>query len=66
MYASVLRLLVEHVREVHREPRLRVLMMKQFGNPRVCMPCSVAMPSDHFSVSVTPSAPYSSYPDRRV
>ena len=33
------------------------LKMKQFGKPRVCMPCSVDAPSAHFSVSVDAVAP---------
>ena len=34
-----------------------MLKMKQFGKPWLCMPCSVDVPSAHFSVSVTPSRP---------
>ena len=40
------------------KPACALLMMKQFGKPRLCMPCSVRTPSAHFSVSVTPSRPY--------
>ena len=38
------------------KPDCALLMMKQFGKPRLCMPCSVAMPSAHFSVSVSTAA----------
>ena len=39
-------------------------MIMQLGKPRLCIPCSVAMPPAHFCDSVLPSVPCNSNPER--
>ena len=46
------------------KPDCELETMKQLGNPRVCSPKSELAPSSHFSVSVSPSRPVISSPDR--
>ena len=58
MYGEVLACSLSMCGKFTVKPDWALLMMKQFGKPRLCMPCSVATPFAHFSVSVTPPRPY--------
>jgi hypothetical protein len=54
---DVVALLVQHVRKFTVKPVCCGPMMKQFGKPRLNIPCNVVTPLAHFSVRLTPSRP---------